>query len=48
MVHNNYGVYSGEEAVVDRMIADGRSYGHEIETLRLSSQGQRDQLIGKV
>ena len=48
MVHNDYGVYSGEEAVVDRMIADGRGMGHEIETLRLSSKDSRDRLSGKI
>lgn len=48
MVHNDYGVYSGEEAVVDRMVADGQRYGHQIETLRLSSKGSRDHLTGKI
>ena len=48
VVHNNYGLYSGEEAVVDRMIDDGRKAGHFIETLRLTSEGSRDTYTGKV
>ena len=48
VVHNNYGLYSGEEAVVDRMIDDGREAGHIIETLRLTSEGSRDTFTGKV
>ncbi|MCR4829121.1 MAG: glycosyltransferase family 4 protein [Bacteroidales bacterium] len=47
MVHNDYGVYSGEEAVVDRMIADGRNFGYNIEVLRRTSKFSRDSLIGK-
>ena len=48
MVHNDYGRYSGEEAVVDRMIADGRRSGYEIETLRRTSKFSRDNLLGKI
>ncbi|MCR4815859.1 MAG: glycosyltransferase, partial [Bacteroidales bacterium] len=48
VVHNNYGLYSGEEAIVDRMIDDGRKAGHIIETLRLTSEGSRDTFTGKV
>lgn len=47
-VHNDYGAYSGEEAVVDRMIADFRSMGHEVVTLRRTSEGLRDSLFGKI
>ena len=47
IAHNDYGRYSGEEAVVDRMIADLRSLGHEVDTLRPSSQHHRDTLWGK-
>lgn len=48
VVHNDYGHYSGEEAVVDRMIADGREAGIEIATLRFTSEGYRDSLTGKI
>lgn len=48
VVHNDYGRYSGEEAVVDRQIADYRSAGFEVLALRLSSEGSRDKAIGKV
>lgn len=48
IVHNDYGVYSGEEAVVDRMIADGRRAGYEIETLRRTSKFSRDNFWGCV
>ena len=29
LVHNNYGKYSGEEAVVDKMVAMLSAHGHE-------------------
>lgn len=48
LVHNDYGKYSGEEAVVDRMIADGRKAGYEIETLRRTSKFSRDNFWGRV
>lgn len=48
IVHNDYGKYSGEEAVVDRMIDDGRRSGIEIEVLRRTSKFSRDNLIGKI
>ena len=47
VVHNDYGKYSGEEAVVDRMIGDMRQSGHIVETLRTTSEGVRDTLWGK-
>lgn len=46
IVHNDYGEFSGEEAVVDRMIADGRRAGYEIETLRRSSKFARESFWG--
>lgn len=48
VVHNDYGVYSGEEAVVDRMIGDLRACGHQVDTLRRSSMQRRDTLWGKI
>lgn len=48
IVHNDYGKYSGEEAVVDYMIADARRVGFEIETLRRTSKFSRENLWGKI
>lgn len=48
VVHNDYGRYSGEEAVVDRFIADMRGLGHEVETLRRTSKFLRQSLLGRV
>lgn len=48
IVHNDYGKYSGEEAVVDKMAAMLRSHGHEVAFYRLSSAGSRESLGGKV
>lgn len=48
IVHNNYGKYSGEEAVVDKMAAMLRGHGHTVAFYRLSSEGNRDSLAGKI
>lgn len=48
VVHNDYGRYSGEEAVVDRMIGELRQAGHTVDTLRRSSEGSRDSLLGNI
>lgn len=48
IVHNDYGKYSGEEAVVDKMAAMLRSHGHEVAFYRLTSAGSRESLGGKV
>lgn len=48
VVHNDYGCYSGEEAVVDRFITDMRENGHEVETLRRTSKFFRHSLLGRV
>ena len=48
IVHNDYGRYSGEEAVVDRLIEDWRSREYEVQTLRRTSQGARDNIFGKI
>lgn len=47
LVHNDYGKYSGEEAVVDRTAAMFRSLGHEVVQLRRSTAGIRDSFKGK-
>ena len=48
IVHNDYGKYSGEEAVVDKMAAMLRSHGYEVAFYRLTSAGSRESLGGKV
>ena len=48
ILHNNYGKYSGEEAVVDKMAAMLKSHGHEVCFYRLSSEGRRERLAGKL
>ena len=48
VVHNDYGKYSGEEAVVDRMIREYVASGHTVETLRRTSEHSRDTLTGKI
>ena len=48
IVHNDYGKYSGEEAVVDKMAAMLRSHGHEVAFYRLTSAGSRESLMGRV
>lgn len=48
IVHNNYGKYSGEEAVVDQMAAMLREHGHQVSFFRMTSEGSRDSLGGKI
>ena len=48
LVHNDYGKYSGEEAVVDKMTALFNSSGHETVQLRMSTANYRDNLKGKI
>lgn len=48
IVHNDYGKYSGEEAVVDKMATMYVSHGHEVCFFRLSSEGSRENLSGKI
>lgn len=48
MVHNDYGRYSGEEAVVDQFVADGRAGGYEMEVLRCTSKFARDSFWGQI
>lgn len=48
LVHNNYGKYSGEEAVVDKMAAMLGAEGWEVTQLRMTSEGARDSIAGKV
>jgi glycosyltransferase involved in cell wall biosynthesis len=48
IVHNNYGKYSGEEAVVDKMAAMLQEHGHQVCFYRMTSEGSRDSLVGKI
>ena len=48
LLHNNYGKYSGEESVVDKMADILKSHGHEVCFYRLSSEGSRERLAGKL
>lgn len=48
LVHNNYGKYSGEEAVVDKMATMLQSRGHEVAQLRMSTEGVRESAVGKI
>lgn len=48
IVHNNYGKYSGEEAVVDKMSRMFSEHGHKVCFYRRTSEGSRDSFGGKV
>lgn len=48
LVHNDYGKYSGEEAVVDKMAAMMTAAGWEVAQLRMTTAGVRESLSGKV
>lgn len=48
LVHNDYGKYSGEEAVVDRLAAMWTTHGHEVAQLRQTTAGRRENLTGKI
>lgn len=48
LVHNNYGKYSGEEAVVDKMAAMLTAHGHEVAFYRRTTEGVRESSVGKV
>lgn len=48
IVHNNYGKYSGEEAVVDKMTTILQSHGHTVSFYRLTTEDVRDSMMGKI
>ena len=48
LVHNDYGKYSGEEAVVDKMAAMLGGLGHDVAQLRMTTAGARESLSGKI
>ena len=47
-VHNNYGKYSGEESVVDKMSTLFRDKGHDVAVFRMTSEGARESTVGKI
>ncbi len=48
IIHNEYGAYSGEEAVVDRQISLFQELGHAVRVYRKTSAGQRGTLLGNI
>lgn len=48
IAHNDYGKYSGEEAVVDKMASMLTAHGHQVVFYRCSSAGSRDSFSGKI
>lgn len=48
LVHNDYGKYSGEEAVVDRMATMLADCGYDVAQLRMSTAASRETLLGKI
>lgn len=48
LVHNNYGKYSGEEAVVDKMATMLQSRNHTVCFYRLTTEGARDTISDKI
>lgn len=48
LVHNDYGKYSGEEAVVDKMAGMLGGLGLEVAQLRMTTAGARESLSGKI
>jgi glycosyltransferase involved in cell wall biosynthesis len=48
LVHNDYGKYSGEEAVVDKMALMLSSLGYDVAQLRMSTAGARENITGKI
>lgn len=48
LVHNNYGKYSGEEAVVDKMATMLSGLGYRVAQLRMTTEGLRESSVGKI
>ncbi len=48
IVHNEYGKYSGEEAVVDRMVRMYGDLGYDVAEYRRTTSGARESLRGKI
>ena len=48
LIHNNYGIYTGEEAVVDKQIALFRELGYNVSAYRKTTEGKRGTLGGNI
>ena len=48
IIHNEYGAYSGEEAVVNQQIALFQELGHCVQVYKKSSAGKRGTLLGNI
>ena len=48
LIHNNYGVYSGEEAVVDQQKALFEQIGHQVNIYRKTTEGIRGTVWGNL
>jgi hypothetical protein len=48
LIHNNYGIHTGEEAVVDRQIALFKEMGHQVEVYCKTTEGLRGTLWGDI
>ena len=48
ILHNNYGAYSGEEAVVDRQVVLFRESGHRVSVYRKTTEGKRGTIRGNI
>jgi Glycosyltransferase len=48
LIHNNYGVYSGEETVVDRQMALFKEMGYEVTIYRKTTEGVRGTAWGSL
>ncbi len=48
LIHNNYGIYTGEEAVVDQQINLFQGMGHQVSVYRKTTEGVRGTLWGNV
>ena len=48
LIHNNYGVHSGEETVVDQQIALFRQAGHQVSVYRKTTEGVRGTVWGNL
>ncbi|MCC8146420.1 MAG: glycosyltransferase family 4 protein [Bacteroidales bacterium] len=45
LIHNNYGIYTGEEAVIDKQVSLFKEMGHFVVVYRKTTEGVRGTLI---
>lgn len=48
LIHNNYGIHSGEEAVVDKQIVLFKELGHTVDVYRKTTEGVRNTISGDI